>query len=280
MNDIFLQIRSNFNQFSSAEKKIAEWLLKSTSDTLPSKITDLAEKSGCSISTIVRFSKKMGCSGYAELKLLLARESREEKISIDLEEDDSVYSIFEKLCSQQFVCLERTKKILKAENLAMAVKKISLSKRTLVIGLGSSAAVAIEAANKLMRAGCNAVAYSDTHMQAIAVGQLNENDTVIGISHSGRSKDIVECLKLARQNGVCTVAITSKDRSPLAKEADILLLTDTEDSSKNISGLNSHLSRILMIDALCYKLLFKNSQSKRDVERIWEEELKSKRTAE
>jgi hypothetical protein len=62
-------------------------------------------------------------------------------------------------------------------------------------------------------------------MQAIAVSQLKNGDTVIGISQSGASKDIVESMKVARSHGARTIAITSRERSPIARCADVVLLT-------------------------------------------------------
>jgi hypothetical protein len=49
-------------------------------------------------------------------------------------------------------------------------------------------------------------------------------NAVIGISHSGTSGATVRALRLAREAGVRTLAITSKPDSPLAEEADELQL--------------------------------------------------------
>ena len=48
----------------------------------------------------------------------------------------------------------------------------------------------------------DAVAYSDNHMQAISSSHLTPEDVAIGISHSGSSKDIVDALKIAKDNGI------------------------------------------------------------------------------
>jgi DNA-binding MurR/RpiR family transcriptional regulator len=175
--------------------------------------------------------------------------------------------------------LERTKKTLSAESMTKAVKAISNARRVVLIGLGASAQVAEDASNKLLRAGCNSNAYADTHMQAIAVSQLRKGDVVIGISQSGSSKDIVESMKRARAHGATTISITSKERSPIARQSDILILTDTEETRHSTLGLNSHISRLIVIDALCYKIVYQNSARAYSVGES-EAELQSKRIIE
>ena len=136
-----------------------------------------------------------------------------------------------------------------------------------------------DASNKLLRAGSNSSAYSDTHMQMIAVSQLAKGDVVIGISQSGSSKDVVESMKMARSRGATTISITSKERSPIARQSDILLLTDTEETRHSSLGLNSHISRLIVIDALCYKIVYQNSERAHSVGES-EAELQSKRIIE
>lgn len=99
----------------------------------------------------------------------------------------------------------------------------------LVFGLGNSASVATDAAHKLIRIGFDAVAISDNHMQAIAAAHLGKNDAVIGISHSGSSKDVVEAMKTARDKGAFTIAVTNYGKSPIDKYSDVKLFTSADE---------------------------------------------------
>jgi DNA-binding MurR/RpiR family transcriptional regulator len=262
-----------------SEKRVADWLFSHSGEILPYSITDLASMCESSEATIVRFSKRLGCSGYQDLKIALAREHDKKVIAPTITSEDDCFSIFEKICNDVYMSLERTKKTLSPEALSAAVRAIASSGRVVLIGLGASAQVAEDASNKLLRAGCNSVAYADTHMQAIAVSQLKAGDVVIGISQSGSSKDIVESMKMARSHGATTISITSKERSPIARQSDILLLTDTEETRHSTLGLNSHISRLVVIDALCYKIVYQNAARAHSVGES-EAELQSKRIIE
>ncbi len=276
LNRTLLQAQLMYNDMGKSEKRVADWLFSHSGEILPYSITDLAFKCESSEATIVRFSKRLGCSGYQDLKLALAREHDKKVIASTITADDECFEIFEKVCNDAYMSLERTKKTLSAEAMSDAADAISASRRVVLIGLGASAQVAEDASNKLLRAGCNSAAYADTHMQAIAVSQLKEGDTVIGISQSGASKDIVESMKLARSHGAKTVAITSRERSPIARFSDIVLLTDTEETRHSALGLNSHLSRLVVIDALCYKIVYQNTARARALGE-GEAELRAKR---
>ena len=279
MNRTLLQAQLLYNDMGKSEKKVADWLFSHSGEVLPYSITDLASKCDSSEATIVRFSKRLGASGYQELKLMLALESDKKIISPKITESDGCFEIFEKVCNDAYMSLERTKKTLSAEAMSSAARVISRARRVVLIGLGSSASVASDASNKLLRAGCNASSYADTHMQAIAIAQLKEGDAVIGISQSGTSKDIVDGLRAARLRGAATISITSKERSPLTRQSDIVLLTDTEETRHSSLGLNSHISRLIVIDSLCYKIVYENSLQAFAVGES-EAELKSKRVYE
>ena len=279
MNRTLLQAQLRYNDMGKSEKKVADWLFSHSGEILPYSITDLASKCDSSEATIVRFSKRLGYSGYQELKLFLAQEYEKKVIVPNITGADDCFSIFEKVCNDAYMSLERTKKTLSAESMTRAAKLISEARRVVVIGLGTSSQVAEDASNKFLRAGCNSSAYADTHMQAIAVSQLKAGDVVIGISQSGSSKDIVEAMKTARSHGATTISITSKERSPIARQSDVLLLTDTEETRHSSLGLNSHISRLVVIDALCYKIVYQNAAQAFNIGES-EAELQSKRIIE
>ena len=260
MNRTLLQAQLMYDDMGRSEKKVADWLFSHSGEVLPYSISDLASKCDSSEATIVRFSKRLGCSGYQDLKITLARESDKKVIQPTITGADDCFSIFEKVCNDAYMSLERTKKTLSAEAMTRAAEIIARANRVVLIGLGASA-------------------YADTHMQAIAVSQLRPGDVLIGISQSGTSKDIVESMKVARLHGATTISITSREKSPIARQSDILLLTDTEETRHSTLSLSSHIARLIVIDSLCYKIVYENSARAFAVGE-GEVELQSKRIAE
>ena len=280
MNRTLLQAQLLYDDMGKSEKRVADWLLSHPGEVLPYSITELAELSESSEATIVRFSKRLGYSGYQELKLSLAREHESRVVSPTVTAEDSCFEILEKVCNDAYLSLERTKRLLVADAMTAAAEKIAAARKCVLIGLGSSASVAVDAANKFLRAGCNSYAYGDTHMQTIAISQLTAGDVVIGISQSGSSKDIVDGLRLARSRGASTIAVTGTERSPIVRQSDIVLLTDTEEVRHGSVALNSHISRLMVLDALCYYIAYRNGERVTGSLRENELTLESKRVRE
>ncbi len=277
MNRTLLQAQSLYADMGKAERRVADWLLSHPGEVLPFAIRELATACDTSEATIVRFSRRLGFNGYQELKLSLASEAEKKIIAPNITAEDSCFDVFEKICNDAYLSLERTKKTLSAPGMAEAADAIAAAGRVVLIGLGSSASVASDASDKLLRACCNSASYGDTHMQTIAVSRLLPGDVLIGISHSGSSKDIVDAMRIAKERGATTVSITSREKSPITRQSDIVLLTDTEEVRHSSLGLSSHLSRLLVLDALCYRVVYKNEEKVREVLSNAETSLRSKR---
>lgn len=277
MNNILLSIKVSYKDMGRAEKRIADWITEQPDELINLSITELASVCGCGEATIVRFARRLGLEGYQALKIALARESGKQRISGTITRDDTAYEVFEKVAEEIYCSLEMTKKILRKEQLAAAADAIIKAGHVAIYGLGSSSSVALDAQHKLMRAGINAVAYSDNHMQAISASHLVAGDVAIGVSHSGSSRDIVDSLKLARLHGATTVAITNRGRSPITKQSDFVLNTASDETQYSFLALNSRISQLALIDSLYYYIVCRLDDDARKAIEDTENALQSKK---
>lgn len=267
MNKSALNIRIAYDSLSKAEKRIADYIIDDPAGLIPLSISELAARCKSSEATIVRFSRRLGYSGYQQLKISLAKEANVPTLGDGITADDSALDIYKKLCDLVYCSLEKTADALQGETLSEVCKLISQAKLIYLFGLGNSAAVAADAAHKFLRLGMNAYAYSDTHLQAIAASHMGPGTVAIGISHSGSSKDIVDALKLAKENGAKTVTITNQGKSPVDKVSDYLLHTAADETAYTILGLNSRISQLTIIDAIYSYLVCHLPDAKAEIER-------------
>ena len=250
MGKFIINLRNKYDKLSKQEKKVADFFMSTSKNEIPLYITDVAKISNTSEATIVRFAKKLGFNGYQQLKIAIAQDDNYRPVNQNITLEDSAYDIFSKVCDDLYCSLEKTKSTLNPTALQTCCDKILSADKILVIGLGNSAAIAIDAAHKMLKLGLNAVAYTDNHMQAIAVSHTNEKSIVIGISHSGRSKDIIQALQIAKDNGATTVAITNISKTPLYKVSDIILRTLSDETNYRILGLTSRITQLVIVDAI------------------------------
>lgn len=250
MEKTLLNIKLLYDKMGKAEKKIADFLLKNPSDILPLSITEFAEKCGASEATLVRFSRRLGLEGYQQLKISIAQEENVYSLNENISEDDSAFEVFSKVCDDVYSSLEKTKKSIDKKALQACCELLCNAENIYVFGLGNSSPVAQDIAHKLLRLGLRAYAYTDNHMQAIVAAHLTENDVAIGISHSGSSKDVVQTLQLAKNNGAKTVAVTNIGKSPVDKVSDVILRTVSDETNYSILGLTSRIAQLAIIDAV------------------------------
>ena len=250
MNKIVLDIKIRYDSFSKTEKKIADFLMQNPDEILPLYITELAERCGTSEATVVRFSKRLGFDGYQQLKIAIAQDSDTHPVNESILHSDGAGEIFQKVCEDIYCSLEKTKKAIDATTLEKVCQALISADEILIFGLGNSASVAADAAHKMLRLGLNAHAYTDNHMQAIVASHTNEKSVVLGISHSGSSKDVVRALRICQANGATTVSLTNAGTSPIYKVSNYVLNTVSDETNYTILGLNSRIAQLAIIDAV------------------------------
>lgn len=263
MESIMHKIRSLYDDMGRSEKRIADYMLKDTQKIISLSISELAQKCGSGDATVVRFARRLGFSGYQELKLGLAAEiNSSSAIDSTIEKSDSCYEIFVKRINDISVSLKNTESVLNNEHLERAAKCIISAKRIVIFGLGNSAAIAMDAAHKFLRLGLDAQAICDNHLQAIVASHLDEGCVAIGISHSGSSRDIVEALQLAKNKNATTVCITNYGNSPLLPVSDIKLFTQAEETKRSILAMSSRIAQLAIFDAIyTYIVINKDEES-------------------
>lgn len=263
MESILTKIHNLYPQMGRSEKKIADWITKNFQDILPLSINQLAKLCDCGEATIVRFSHRLGLQGYQALKLKIAQESTNMASGglVGVEKDDTCFEIFEKRINDIAVALDNTRFSLNAEALEKAAKSIIAARRIVIFGLGSSSSVAADAQHKFMRAGLNAIAYSDNHMQAIAATHLTKDDVAIGISHSGASTDVVDALRIAKESGATTIGVTNYGNSPIIKVCDTVLFTKSEETKYTILAMSSRIAQLAIFDAIYTYIVINSSKN-------------------
>jgi len=277
MDKISIRIKLLYNEMGKAERQIADWINENPGRIISLSIVELADLCSCSEATVVRFSKRLGMSGYQELKIALASEGGGSTIDTHITREDSAFEMYEKVCNDIYLALERTKSSLQADKLHLAAQNLCHANRVVLFGLGNSASVAMDGAHKFLRLGINAVAYSDNHMQVIAASHLTPRDVAIAISHSGSSRDIVDALKLARDRGAFTIAITNAGKSPILKHSDVVLSTSAEETEYSILGLNSRLVQLAIINSLYFYVAYNRNGGVNDSIRATEYAIRNKK---
>jgi len=250
---VLLRVRGIRSSLKGAEGKVADYLLKYPEDFSSSTVAEIATTSKVSEATVIRFCRTLGFSGFNDIKMQVSRELYSHTDSLipeELKESDSAHEIIGKVFSFNIQTLEETLEVLDSKALSKAGDIIASSGKLLIVGVGTSSANVQDAHNKFFRIGINSVAQSDAHLQLMEASLLTSKDTVLAISHSGRTKDPIETLEIAKACKAKTIVITGNPASPLASLGDIILLTASSESRFRKEALSSRLAQMSIIDAL------------------------------
>ncbi|WP_068620251.1 MurR/RpiR family transcriptional regulator [Paenibacillus tuaregi] len=240
------QLQLNRHMLSAKEKEIAEYIIQNKNTILNINIRELALKTGSSTSTITRFCKKINCDSFVDFKIKLSREAEPP------EEEASVFTKVQKLYTH---VVQSTAEMVKQEQVEEVVQLIKTSRRLLVFGLGSSGLSALEFKYRLMRMNIIIDAITDSHMMLMNASLLRKNDLIIGLSNSGTTQEVIDALKVGREQGASVVGITNFDHTGLTDVSDIVLFTPSIHRNNDEHFINSQLSIIYVLDIISMLLL-------------------------
>ncbi|MFC7062374.1 MurR/RpiR family transcriptional regulator [Halobacillus seohaensis] len=246
------RISAAFVKLRGSERKIVEFIEKHQDEIIHLSITEVAERSGTSESSVVRLCKRLGYKGFQDLKINLAREviKPEKQIHEVIEKDDDVILIKRKIFQSNIQALYDSLEVCDNEELIRAVDAISKAEFIEFYGSGGSGTVALDAQHKLLKLGIKTFAYNDSTLQSMSASVLNERDVVIAISHTGSSKEVLNAIKLAKDAGATVICITNSSKSPITKVSDIVLQTASKETLFRTDAISSRIAQLTIIDIL------------------------------
>jgi DNA-binding MurR/RpiR family transcriptional regulator len=252
-------INSYYPSLTKSEQKVATVVLEQMEKVIYYSVTDLADVAEVGEATVLRFCRKIGLKGYQEFKLAIAKD-----LSSFPQEESSVTNQSEGLLTSVATftknAIDETVAMIDEKALQGVVELLSKAKTVHFFGVGTSGLTALDAKNRFLRIGHRTDAVIDPHIQSMTAATLGENDLVIGLSVSGSTKDTIDSLLIAKENGAKIAAITYYARSPITKVADYVLLSGGKESPLEGGSLAAKISQLFVIDLLCTGLAVLDKQ--------------------
>ncbi|RSL32093.1 MurR/RpiR family transcriptional regulator [Salibacterium salarium] len=247
------RIQALYSQMSEKEKRIADYIMEDPNRIVHSTINQISDDLDIADATVFRFCKRLGFKGYQAMKIALASENTSttlKDIHETIQEEDNNQAVIEKVFQSNIRTIEDTLQLVDPSQFERAVDAMLQARRTEFYGTGGSGVIANDAHHKFMRTGLETAAYQDAHFQLMAASLLTADDVAFFISHSGANQDTLLSLETAKEKGATTICITSVQKSPLSKQADIALHTASQETDYRSEALSSRLAQLSIFDAL------------------------------
>lgn len=256
--DTAVRVRALMPSLPPAERRVAERVITDPGRVASSTITELAASCETSETTVIRFCRAIGFSGYPELRLTLATEAGRAEgaghgarvVGSDISPDDTLEQIVETVTFADARAVEETAAQLDTAMLRKVVDALASARRIDIYGVGASAFVALDFQQKLHRIGRHSYAWSDTHAALTSAALLGPDDVAVAISHTGVTTDTVDALTEAKRHDATTIALTNVPRSPITRVADLVLTTAGRETTFRSGATASRIAQLTVVDCV------------------------------
>lgn len=249
---VLLLLRHQLATYSQTLQRLGQFVLEQPQRVLYLTITELARESGTSEASVTRLCRGVGCRGYTEFKMALALETQQEQAS---QPQASATSAFSTLIEESVAALRDTGALVSQQALLQSAELLEKARQIQIYGVAASAIIGEYLAYRLLRMGISAQQFSDMHRAAMNATSLKSGDVVIAVSSSGSTKDLLHAVQLGKEHGASIIVLSNTSRSPLATQADQLLVAAKPEGPLTAGSFHSKISAMLVIELLSQHLL-------------------------
>ncbi|WP_394539672.1 MurR/RpiR family transcriptional regulator [Lysobacter enzymogenes] len=261
-----LKIRSERDQMSAIERRIADYLLENAHLLRDYSSQQLANALGISQSSVVKFSQKLGFKGYPDLKYsigeAIARGDRhDDGAGAQAAPADPNQALAERLWHGKARAEEETRLINPPERIEAIAELIQHARRVYVIGLGEDGVPARALSMKLTMIGILSIHHFDPVLMAASTANAGAGDVLLVLSEQGKLTSLCHLARSFAESGGKVVSATRHTPNPLRAHADHALLVSAHDERAHVEPLLYHSALQHLLD-LIFVLLCERGQDR------------------
>lgn len=262
MNEILLRVRQVRKELTTKEGIVADALLNEPSAVITRTITSYAQYISSSTATITRFCKRLGISGFSELRLSIAKTlssdtsdacSNIDKMKLDYKSSSS--EIVSSVITNAQSAISQLHRLSNVEKLEKAADIILSARHVMLCGLGTSALVARDMHRKLLRLGILSHFEEDMDVEKVQLAFLDSRDVLVVFSYSGIKQEVKSIVKLAKTNNIKVISITKLGDNPISQNSDIHIPVVPLEALAREGATVSRLQMLIIVDILFQLLI-------------------------
>ncbi len=237
-----LKIRSERDQMSAIERRIADFILENSHLLRDYSSQQLANALKISQSSVVKFSQKLGFKGYPDLKFsvgeAVARANGGEQTSKrEVARDNPHAAVAENLWRSKAKAEEETRLINAPDKIDAIATAIDRASKVFCIGLGEDGIAARNFAMKLSLLGVLAVHHFDPVLMSAGISTVARGDVLIVFSEHGNQAPLANLTRQFHERHGKVVSVTRHTANALRAHADLALLVSAHDERSHVEPL-------------------------------------------
>ena len=221
------RIQNSYELFTHSQKQVANYIESHVEELAFSTLESLAERIDVSTTTIIRFARAMGYSGFSDMqddvkKEMQHKSSLPERLESIMNAKDN--DLLQDAFALDIENIRETLAALKPESINTAIDLVKSANKIYVLGMRSSFALAHYLTSRLGEIKKNVHFIQSTGLvypeEIVGAGP---GDICIAYVFPRYSKTAMNILAWMRSKGVKTILITSMNDAPISHYGDVCL---------------------------------------------------------
>jgi len=251
-NNAIVLLRNRVDHLKGVQKLMAELILSDLNAFMEMNIKDLAEKANISQASVVRFFQSLGFHDYTEFKINIAKNLQQQNDlgKHSVHRKDSIPDIMNKTAYISVQAINDSIDALDINSLSRAVEWLYKARRIDFYGQGSSSMLVHDCYYRIMRIGYPCFFATDPHIMRTSANSLDKFSVAFAISYTGRSKDPLRALEIAKLRGAKTICLTGFKDSPISKIADCSILCLSNETKTLGESYSNSVAQKVILDGI------------------------------
>jgi len=260
------KIQDKFKELPQNQRKIADYIVDNFDKVSFLNVQDVSRATGASVASVVRFSQRIGFSGFSELREAIADSLQNHLSNLRtfplFDQKKIEKDILTSVANLDVKNINDTLNLIDRSTFNSVIARISKSERVFTAGLGISYLLAEILAYQLAQVGINSSVLQHSHtLFNEHIFFLNPKDLLIVFSFPPYSKETIEAAEYAKNRKIHVISVTNKHVSPVTMFAKENLIVKSE----NMLYTNSFAAISVLINAVATACAVKDKQRAKKV---------------
>lgn len=231
MENIINLIIKKYDNFTTSHRVIADYIIENSNYIIYDTLNELASKIGVSTTSIIRFAKDLGLSGYSELlEKIRDYASLDEPYNasktLSKLESEEFSDLFSAALKKDIENLNLTLHSIKKSDLKESIRLIKDADNVYITGYNDSFTMAYYMALRLAQVrNCVDLLQPVGGMYPFEISEISENDVIVAFWFPRYSIHTLNMINHVRKNGGKAIIITSSNVEKVKSFGDVILPT-------------------------------------------------------
>lgn len=254
--ELLASLRTGYPSYTAVERDIADFVLSNSDEVVHMPIAELASRCSVGQTSVIRFCRRLGQSGYHGFRLALAAALEAQRLLLPAIAPSSNFldGVMDRQYQKHSMALNGTRHMLSAQALQEVVEHLAQARHICLFGLESAMPGALAAQQAF--AGClwKCCYAMDSQTQRSYAMALTCDDAALFYSCTGREECMLAMAEEAGKAAAYSVAVTCDGGSPLVALCDASLCCcggGSNPSSPPLDRLTAQTAFAFMTQTLC-----------------------------